>query len=54
MSLTSNLKQIWGRNIGYMEKSIYGVMQIRLYYRPIWLKVGIAYHIISLSYRISI
>jgi hypothetical protein len=34
--------------MGYMEKSIYGVMQDRLYYSLIWLKVGIAYHIMSL------
>jgi hypothetical protein len=28
--------------MGYTERCIYGLMQIKLYYGSIWLKIGIA------------
>jgi hypothetical protein len=36
--ILANVKQF----MGYMEKSIYGLMYVRLYYGSAWLKIGIA------------
>lgn len=43
---TSNFNKIYGRFYGTHEKSIYSLMDIRLHYGPIWLKIWITWQLL--------
>jgi hypothetical protein len=44
---------ICGSLTGCMETNIYGLVQIRLYFKPVWLKIGIVRQIIVEASKIE-